>query len=154
MNLTAHFTLAELTASDTAERLGIVNRPDDEALDNLHTLAAGLERVRAVLGVPVVITSAYRCGKLNSAIKSKPTSAHVKGLAADFRAPGFGTVAEVAQHLASYAESIGFDQLILEGTGPGAWIHVAFKPPGELPRMQLLTARFVNGVAQYSTGIA
>ena len=39
MKLTKHFTLEELTASDTALRLGIYNVPTGVVLDNL-TLAA------------------------------------------------------------------------------------------------------------------
>jgi hypothetical protein len=35
MNLTAHFTLEELTASETAERNGWDNSPNDQELANL-----------------------------------------------------------------------------------------------------------------------
>jgi zinc D-Ala-D-Ala carboxypeptidase len=35
MNLSANFTLKELTKSDTATRLGLDNTPDDAALENL-----------------------------------------------------------------------------------------------------------------------
>jgi zinc D-Ala-D-Ala carboxypeptidase len=38
MNLSANFTLKELTKSDTATRLGLDNTPDDVALENLKTL--------------------------------------------------------------------------------------------------------------------
>jgi hypothetical protein len=38
MNLSANFTLKELTKSDTATRLGLDNTPDEQALENLKTL--------------------------------------------------------------------------------------------------------------------
>jgi hypothetical protein len=37
--MTPHFTLAELTASETAERNGIDNTPTPEHLENLQRLA-------------------------------------------------------------------------------------------------------------------
>jgi zinc D-Ala-D-Ala carboxypeptidase len=39
MNLSANFTLKELTKSDTATRLGLDNTPDDAALENLKLCA-------------------------------------------------------------------------------------------------------------------
>lgn len=49
MNLSEHFTLAELTNSEYALRHGISNMPvDADVLESLHHLAEGLERVRAM----------------------------------------------------------------------------------------------------------
>ena len=53
MKLSRHFTLAELTASDTARQLNIGNKPTAEHLANLRALALGLEQVRNILGVPL-----------------------------------------------------------------------------------------------------
>ena len=54
--LTQHFTLAELTASGTAQRLGLDNTPPPEVLPALTNTAEMLERIRSTLGVPVVVT--------------------------------------------------------------------------------------------------
>ena len=140
MYLTEHFSFEELTASDTAVRLGIANQPDYHTLGNLHILARGLERVRVILNVPIVISSGYRSPALNAAIRGSKNSAHMTGLAADFRAPRFGTPADVARELQSEKESVGFDQMILEF---GHWVHISFHDPSEPVRGQVLTA--VNG---------
>jgi putative chitinase len=107
-------------------------------------LADGLEQVRAVLGVPVNVSSGYRCAPLNNAIGGASNSAHVKGYAADFTAAQFGTPRDIA--LKIYDSGIKFDQLILEGR----WVHISFD---ERMRGEVLTAEFVNGRAVYSEGI-
>lgn len=133
MKLSEHFTLAELTASDTAARRGIDNTPPAEVLPALRETAALLEQVRALLGAPITITSGYRCLELNRAIGSGDTSAHVRGRAADFTCRGFGTPLEVCR--AIEASPIAFDQLIHEF---GAWTHIAWAA-GAGGRRQVLT---------------
>ena len=132
--MTPHFSLDELIFSNTAIRLDIDNIPTPEALANLEILANGLEAVRAKLySNPIKISSGYRCLKLNRALKSRDTSYHVKGLAADFTCPRFGTVPEVMRALAD--SSIEFDQLILEFD---SWIHIGFAEAGAKPRRQMM----------------
>jgi hypothetical protein len=135
MQLTPHFSLDELTRSDTAKRLDIRNDPNDVQVANLHTLAEGLEQVRTKLNSnPIWVTSGFRSMDLNRAIKSKDTSYHTFGLAADFTCPGYGDVPQVMRTLAN--SSIEFDQLILEH---GSWIHIAFPKGTEKPRRQMLS---------------
>ena len=132
--MTPHFTLEELTASYTATRLEIDNMPTPEALANLKILANGLEAVREKLySNPIKISSGYRCLKLNRTLKSRDTSYHVRGLAADFTCPAFGTVPEVMRALAD--SSIEFDQLILEFN---SWIHIGFAEAIAKPRRQMM----------------
>lgn len=145
MNLSKHFTLAELTHSDMAARRGIDNTPTGHALENLKRLAATLEEIRQLLGVPVVVSSGYRSPSVNKAVGGSTVSAHCDGLAADFIAPGFGTPQEVARAIRD--SGIKFDQLIFEGT----WVHVSVSPK---MRRQVLTAHFNGGPATYTTGIA
>lgn len=123
MQLTPHFTLAELTRSDTARRLGIDNTPTRHHLANLHVLAAKLEEVRALLGKPIIITSGYRSPALNRAVDGSATSSHCEGLAADFHCPGFGADQAVVQVIADSA--LEFDQLIFEQSkGGSTWTHL------------------------------
>lgn len=147
MQLTEHFSLAELIRSDYATRHSISNMPTDpQALKHLHLLAAGLERARAVLGKPVVITSGYRSAAVNAGVGGSFTSAHMAGLAADFLVPGM-TPREVCLRLQDHRE-IGFEQLIFEGT----WTHIAF-PVGE-PHGIVLTAVFKPGAkVRYIAGV-
>ncbi len=50
--LTPHFSLAELTASSTAQRLGLDNTPRADTVVRLQQLAELLERVRNHLACP------------------------------------------------------------------------------------------------------
>lgn len=146
--LTPHFTLEELTFSETALRKGINNKPSVDVLDALYTTAEGLERVRTALGVPIVVVSGYRSPKLNAAVGGAKTSQHVTGYAADFHPLGLD-LADACETLIDHEDFVNFDQLILEG-GESGWIHVSF---AEHPRREVLTASFVNGKAQYSKGL-
>ena len=143
--LSDHFSQDELTASQTATRQGIKNTPSATVVENLRMLAALLEQVRTLLGSHSIhISSGYRCLALNRHIGSNDTSAHVRGYAADFTCPAFGTPLEVAKEIAE--SNLKFDQLIYEGT----WVHISCDPQN---RRQLLTARFEHGHTYYTTGI-
>jgi hypothetical protein len=144
MQLTAHFTLEELTFSSTAQRLAIDNTPSLETVARLTMLAMGLEKVRALLGAPMHIDSGYRCPALNKAVGGVAASAHVDGYAADFICPEYGASLQVARAIAG--SDIAFDQCIQEGS----WVHVSFDPR---MRHQALTATFGAGGATYSKGV-
>jgi zinc D-Ala-D-Ala carboxypeptidase len=123
--LTPHFTLSELTASTTGSRLGIDNTPPPEHMAKLVLTAEMLERVRTLLQCPVIVTSGYRCMKLNVAVGGVTSSDHARGQAADIVAPAFGTAYEVAKKLAPFVSMIGVGQLILEGVKGKQWVHVS-----------------------------
>ena len=86
--LTEHFTLEELTASETAARNGWDNTPNEAETKNLERLALMLEQVRKILNKPILINSAFRSKKVNDGVGSKDTSQHRIGCAADIRVPG------------------------------------------------------------------
>jgi hypothetical protein len=151
--LSEHFSLDELTASQEATRHNINNKPSEKVLENLRMLAALLEQVRTLLGGNSIrISSGYRSLALNRHIGSNDTSAHVRGYAADFTCPSFGTPIEVAKEIAE--SNLKFDQIICEGVSQskpeGVWIHISCDPKN---RRQLLTARFEHGHTYYTTGI-
>ena len=146
MNLTAHFTLEELIASDYALRHGIANVPDAEIIENLKTLAQGLERIRACVGKPIHVNSGYRCPKLNSAIKGSKNSQHLLGLAADIVVPGVSAIG-LAGIIVQCEDRVVFDQVIQEGT----WVHVSFPAVDAKPRGQVLTAKWPGPT--YVTGL-
>lgn len=137
--LSPHFTVHEFTRSATAIRKGIDNTPTAEVLENLKLLAESLERVRSILNRPLHITSGYRSPKLNAAIGSKPTSAHVKGLAADFECPSFGTPEAIMKELVKHSKEIGYDKIILEFP-PDGWIHLSV-PDMTYPKGEALVYR-------------
>ena len=146
IKLSQNFWLSELVKSQTAERMGIDNWPQDqEIIDNLSTTVNQvLQPIRDHYGVPITPNSGYRCLQLNRAIGSKDTSQHTKGQAVDVEVPG------VANHdLADWVkDNLDFDQLILEFYYPGeptsGWVHISYVSP-EQNRKQLLTINR-NGV--------
>lgn len=123
MRLSPHFSLEELTHSDTAVRLGIDNTPTPEVIDNLKFLAGELEYVRDILGTPMLISSGFRCYALNDHLGSKRTSSHTKGLAVDFISPSFGNPHSIVS--AIVMANINYDQVILEYD---RWVHLSFHP--------------------------
>jgi len=131
MRLSPHFSLEELTLSDTAVRLNIDNTPDEETINNLTFLASELEYVRDILGNPMVVSSGFRCHALNDHLGSKRTSSHCKGLAIDFVCPSFGDPRSIVS--AIIMANINYDQVILEYD---RWVHLSFHP--EHPRKQAL----------------
>ena len=131
MQLSPHFSLAQLTYSETAEKEGIDNSPPPEIVENLKRLASELEQVQSLLGAPLDISSAYRCAALNEAVGGSETSQHMLGLAADLACPGFGAPLDVAR--AIHLSDIDFDQCILEY---GRWVHLSFN---DAPRGRVLT---------------
>ena len=90
IQLSLHFELREFTESATARGYGIVNEPPPEAVDNLKALCVNtLEPLREALGLPIIITSGYRCKALNELITHHSTrSQHRTGEAADFWVQG------------------------------------------------------------------
>jgi hypothetical protein len=122
MNLSPHFTLAEMTVSDTARRLRISNRPSGIHLENLRMTAGEMEKVRALLGdVPILVTSAYRAPKVNDAVGGVPNSDHMLGFAVDFTAPGFGSPYLIVAKIVD--SDLKFDQIIHEKR---KWVHISF----------------------------
>jgi hypothetical protein len=134
MNLTPHFTLDELTASESAERNGWDNSPNDAELENLKRLADFLEQVKVVLGgKPIMINSAFRSKKVNDSVGSRDTSQHRIGCAADIRVPGM-TPDQVVK--AIIASGIGYDQVIREFD---RWTHISISNSVDTsPRKQAL----------------
>lgn len=146
MQLSDHFSLAELVASSTATRLGIDNTPSPQIVAALGVTAAGLEQVRSLLGgQPMHIDSGYRCPALNAAVRGAKNSAHMSGFAADFVCPSFGTPIEIVR--AIQASNLQFDQCIVECN---AWVHISFAPD---MRRQVLTAHFGPGGTTYTQGV-
>lgn len=137
--LSPHFTLAELTASDTAARRGIDNTPTPAIYASLKRTAEALETIRALGGKPIIVTSGYRSPALNAAVGGAGNSAHLTGLAADINRSGstpydFG--------LAIINSGLEFDQIIHEY---GRWVHIGLAAAGQKPRRQLLTIRTGTG---------
>ena len=147
MLLSPNFTLAELTRSDYALRMGLDNTPPAVLIESLRELAIEvLEPVRTLLGGrPIHTNSGYRSPAVNQGIGGSPTSQHMKGEAADIEVPHISHKDAIRFIIAS---EIPYDQIIWEG-GDRGWIHISHAI-GRPQRKQALTAVFPNGKAVYS----
>jgi len=125
VNLSPHFTLAEMTVTD--HRL-LDNSPTQIEISNLQRLAQFLETVKTTLGgKPIMISSAFRSKAVNDAVGSRDTSQHRQGLACDFKVPGMAPDAVVRALL-----KLPYDQIIREFD---AWTHISI---ADKPRRQAL----------------
>lgn len=131
MNITPHFTYAEMTHTDT----GLPNTPSDYYLGELHRLCETvLEPMRDIVG-PLKINSGFRTPEVNEAIPGHAThSQHMDGNAADVVPLNMGLMDAFQRVKAS---DVPYDQLILEPT----WIHISCAPKSRGPRRQTLRMR-------------
>ena len=139
MNLSPHFTLAELTRTSS----GLYNGPTIDKIQALTVLCVNLlEPVRNRFG-PVSIHSGFRSAAVNAKIGGSKTSQHMKGEAADFHCPG-ATLQEVFDWV-RLDSGLPFSQVILEGHGASpTWIHLAMI--SESTRHYKQALMFKNGV--------
>ena len=135
MRISKNFTLAELTKSNTATRLGISNTPDKEGIHKLRLLATELlQPLRNAVG-PLGVTSGYRSESLNKAIGGSNKSQHTKCEAVDLQFVKRGSMDNMRIFNAIVTLGLDFDQLILEFGGATAdkdsdnpdWIHISWK---------------------------
>ena len=122
-----HFTMNEMTRSATAKRYGINNSPSPEVAHNIRNLVERiLDPLREAWGQPIIVSSGYRCPRLNKIVKGAPSSQHLLGQAADIH-----TVSDMPEDNKRLFDLIRkldlpFDQLIDEyGYN---WIHVSYGP--------------------------
>jgi zinc D-Ala-D-Ala carboxypeptidase len=137
MQLTPHFSLAELTVTNTK----LDNVPSKEVIEVLRTTAFYMEKVREILGnVAITINSGYRSPDVNRQVGGTSNSSHTYGYAVDFTAYGH-TPLTISNILSK--SNLKFDQLIYEKT----WVHISFDPR---MRGNILT---LKGKGKYVKGI-
>ena len=74
----------EMTRSATAKRYGINNNPSPQVMQNIIKLVDNiLDPLRARWGAPIVVSSGYRCPKLNKIVGGAANSQHTTGEAVD-----------------------------------------------------------------------
>ena len=140
-----YFTIKELIKSTTAIKRHIDNTPSKEVERSLTALVEKvLDPLREAYGKPIIVTSGYRCPRLNAIVGSTPSSQHVKGEAADIK-----TIEDTPEENKKLYDLIvklklPFDQLINEHNYD--WVHVSF---GARHRRQKLKAVRKNGRTVY-----
>lgn len=120
MQLTKNFSLREMTFSETASRRGLDNTPNSDQIDALIALCENvLQPARDALG-PLSVSSGFRSGRVNRAVRGSKRSQHIRGEAADIR----GIHVDLMTLGAWIEEHCELDQLILEFE---RWIHVSYR---------------------------
>jgi len=127
VKLSPHFSLEELTKSQTALRMGIDNTTTERETQALRYVCYKvLEPVREHFAIPFSPSSGFRSKELNDAIGGAVGSQHCLGEAADIEIPGVDN-----ETLARWiVKNLTFDQLILEyyiqGDPSSGWVHVSW----------------------------
>lgn len=126
--MTEHFSFNELTDSENHPELVVANRVSAQVyLKQLKYVAATLEEVRAVLGVPMKVTSGFRNPALNKAVGGSATSGHTLGLCADFKPIGM----EVKEAFKLIKENKhlcpSLKKCIYENIKGSQWLHIESK---------------------------
>jgi len=152
MNLSANFTLKELTDSDTAKKKGLDNTPTLQVIENLTILAEKiLQPVRDHYGKSVKVNSGYRSPEVNASVGGSKTSDHCKGQAADIEINGVAN-GDLAEWV---SKNLKFTQVILEfytqGIPDSGWVHVSYDPSNL--KCQVLTAVKQDGKTVYLPGL-
>lgn len=84
LNIMQYFKFIEMVRSSKADEFNIDNWPKDaDIMDNIIFTMECLDKIREDYGLPLYITSGYRCKELNNKLNGSKTSQHMKGQAAD-----------------------------------------------------------------------
>lgn len=131
-----HFSLRELTASDTAARLGIANTPDErQAAELIWFGTSVLDVIREEWKRPITVNNGFRTLELNGAIGGSKNSQHMvlgAWAAADIedytRDPAMNKKLYECIRTLSRLGAIPVDQCIDEKDF--AWVHIGAKRIG------------------------
>lgn len=116
------FTLAELMKSSTADKHHIDNTPPTEVIKNLqYGVDMVLDPLRRLYGKPIIVTSGFRCSKLNTLVGGVSNSWHTKGNAADIHVASLTEATELFKLL---KELPSVDTVLFEHSSSAQWLHV------------------------------
>ena len=140
MKLSAHFTLDEMTRTNTGLKNHVYRTEHYINLSRLVCLV--LEPLRLDCGA-LNVTSGYRSPEVNKKVHGSPESRHVLGLAADIQSATYTPMelAEAVQRL-----GLPIDKIICEFN---SWLHIQVAPAGHTNRDEYLIASKINGKVNY-----
>lgn len=139
------FKMSEFFKSDSHPSL--VEKPKEDSVIWKNLIALGdnlLDPIREKIEMPMVITSGYRCEKLNKAVGGSKTSNHMTGCAADVICKD-----RLAMVKAMIDLDLDFDECIIEGAKlkhgkiiDCRWVHFAYRDDGTNRKKMLYTFDF------------
>lgn len=116
------FSLAELIKSSTATKHHIDNTPPADVIRNLqYGVDMVLDPLRRIYGKPILITSGYRCPKLNTLVGGVSNSWHTQGNAADIHV---ASLTEATKLFSILQKIPSVDTVLFEHSSSGQWLHV------------------------------
>lgn len=116
------FSLAELIKSSTATKHHIDNTPPADVIKNLqYGVDMVLDPLRRTYGKPIIITSGYRCQKLNTLVGGVSNSWHTQGNAADIHV---ASLTEATKLFSNLQKIPSVDTVLFEHSTSGQWLHV------------------------------
>jgi hypothetical protein len=127
--ISKHISYKEAVGSNYAKQKGILNKPNEEQVENMKLLAEEVfEPLREWVGCPIRVNSMFRSLELNTALKGSKTSSHMKGEAMDITSMACGKE-NCKSNLDMFhwiKDNLEFDQLIWEFGKEPKWLHVSF----------------------------
>ena len=122
-----YFSILEFTRSETATRLGIDNTPSPDIRNNIRLFVdTVLDPIREDWGGPIVVSSGYRCDRLNRAVGGVVNSGHKYGFCADLQVSGGELrLRSFAKFVKKWMEDhqMKYDEIIFESSGGVVWLH-------------------------------
>ena len=121
--LTPHFTIEEL-AGTTIKKFQKQNLEEAESeIGKLYMLAGFAERVREIIGHPLIVTSGFRCKALNMHLGGAKTSQHLLCEAIDIICKKL-SAKEMFDKIK--VSDLKYEQMIVERNKSGAeWLHIS-----------------------------
>ena len=123
-----YFNIKEFCYSETAKKKKIDNTPTPEIAERIDAFMYLLDGLREEWGSPLLVSSGYRCPKLNKAVGGASNSSHQYGYAVDLQ-PINGYTDMFFTFACNYFKqhNIAFDQIIDEYSGKSHWVHIGWK---------------------------
>lgn len=111
--------------SSKADEFNIDNWPKDaDIMDNIIFTMECLDKIREDYGLPLFISSGYRCDELNKKVGGVKTSQHTKGQAADINLGSVEMNRAFFNWCNTNIKNLPIDQLIDESHY--SWVHLSF----------------------------
>lgn len=144
MQLTEHFSFEELTSTSHDDLLESNRAIAESYMKQLKYVAGTLEEIRAVLGVPLKVTSGFRSSQLNRLVGGSPTSGHTKGLCADIIPLGRSVEDAYALIMFYKDKCPSLKKCIYESINGSKWLHVETKTEANQPTQFFTTTNGKN----------
>lgn len=135
-----YFKEHELYQSYTANINNVDNTPNKEEMERLLYLRNNyLNPIREKFGSPIIISSGYRCEKLNKLVGGVSTSNHLYGHAFDL-VPQNKNIKGLYDTIQQFLKetNLPFDELIYEKSGNSKWVHFAVRLDNKPNRSKIL----------------